>query len=94
MAAVEWLRGPPRRQVQWLGVPLPPPPVSPPVPRPTFVPQAPAGNTMLPATSQNEIQKVERGLTTTEKVVIASLFLQIIAFTWGIYKNQKGTASA
>ena len=34
---------------------------------------------------EKEIQQIERGLSTTEKVVIASLFLQVLTFAWGVY---------
>lgn len=41
-----------------------------------------------PAEEEKQIQQVERGLSTTEKVVIASLFLQVLTFAWGVYSFQ------
>lgn len=44
--------------------------------------------TPTPEQEEKQIQRVERGLSTTEKVVIASLFLQLLTFAWGVYSFQ------
>lgn len=35
---------------------------------------------------EKQIQQVRTGLSTTEKVVIASLFLQVLSFAWGVFQ--------
>lgn len=89
---VEWIG--PRRRVQWLG--QDPIAYSQMLPQegelPTNGEQPPTNGEQAPPPTPEEeekqIQKVERGLSTTEKVVIASLFLQVLTFAWGVYSFQ------